>query len=97
MKANFSLLFYLKKQKNYKKGPAPIYLRIIVEGKRAEVTTGREIYPERWNSKSGGATGTKEDTKSLNAFLDNLQSKVYETHRSFIGERPNNFSGSNEK
>ncbi len=84
MKTNFSLLFYLKKQKNYKKGPAPIYLRITVEGKRAEVTTGREIYPERWNSKSGRATGTKEDTKSLNAFLDNLQSKVYETHRSLL-------------
>jgi len=30
MKTNFSLLFYLKRQKNYKTGPAPIYMRITV-------------------------------------------------------------------
>lgn len=30
MKTNFSLLFYMKKQKNYLSGDAPIYLRITV-------------------------------------------------------------------
>jgi len=29
---SFSLLFYLKKPKNYRKGTMPIYLRIIVNG-----------------------------------------------------------------
>lgn len=42
MKTNYSLLFYLKKQKNYEKGPAPIYMRITIEGKRVEAATGRE-------------------------------------------------------
>ncbi len=45
MKTNFSLLFYLKKQKNYKTGPAPIYMRITVNGKRSENSTGRECEP----------------------------------------------------
>ena len=40
MKTKISLLFYLKKPKNYQKGPVPIYLRITVESKRAEFTTG---------------------------------------------------------
>lgn len=35
MKTNFSLLFYLKKQKNYVSGNVPIYMRITVEGNRA--------------------------------------------------------------
>ena len=81
MKTNFSMLFYLKKQKNYTSGLAPIYLRITVDGERAEVTTNRECEPEKWNSHSGRATGTKENIKSLNAFLDNLQSDAYEAHR----------------
>ena len=81
MKTNFSMLFYLKKQKNYTSGLAPVYLRITVDGQRAEVTTNRECEPEKWNSHSGRATGTKENIKSLNAFLDNLQSDAYEAHR----------------
>lgn len=81
MKTNFSMLFYLKKQKNYKSGLAPVYLRITVDGKRSEVTTGRDCDPEKWISNSGRAIGTKENIKSFNAFLDNLQSKVYDAHR----------------
>ena len=81
MKTNFSMLFYLKKQKNYTSGLVPVYLRITVDGERAEVTTNRECEPEKWNSHSGRATGTKENIKSLNAFLDNLQSDAYEAHR----------------
>ena len=81
MKTNFSMLFYLKKQKNYTSGLAPVYLRITVDGERAEVTTNRECEPEKWNSHSGRATGTKENIKSLNAFPDNLQSDAYEAHR----------------
>ncbi len=31
MKTNFSMLFYMKKQKNYACGDAPIYLRYIAK------------------------------------------------------------------
>jgi len=81
MKTNFSMLFYLKKQKNYTSGLAPIYLRITVNGLRAELTANRECEPEKWNSHAGRAIGTKENIKSLNAFLDNLQAEAYEVHR----------------
>jgi hypothetical protein len=75
------MLFYLKKQKNYASGLAPVYLRITVDGQRAEVTTNRECEKEKWNSHSGCAIGTKENIKSINAFLDNLQFDAYEAHR----------------
>ena len=80
MKTNFSLLFYMKKQKNYTKGVAPIYIRITVNGKRAESATGRSCEPDRWNCKSGRSIGTKEDSRSLNSFLDQLQNMVYDAH-----------------
>ena len=46
MKTNFSVLLYLKKQKNYTSGTAPTYLRITVNGQRAELTANRECEPE---------------------------------------------------
>ena len=81
MKTNFSLLFYMKKPKNYVKGTAPIYLRITVHGKRSEITDGCSCEPSRWNSQTGRCNGSKEDVKSFNAYLDNLQTKVYQAHR----------------
>lgn len=63
MKTTFSLLFYLKKPKDYTTGAAPIYLRITVDGKRAELAAGKECEPEQWNSKTGHMRGTKEETK----------------------------------
>jgi site-specific recombinase XerD len=84
MSVNFSLLFYLKKQKNYRTGPAPVYLRITVKGLRAELATGRECEPERWNAFAGRTAGTKASSKSLNAYLDSLQVKVYEAHRQLV-------------
>lgn len=80
MKTNFSLLFYLKKPKNYQNGLVPIYLRITVNGKRAETSTGRECEPALWNSTAGRFKGTKEEIKSFNAYLDNLQAQVYAAH-----------------
>ncbi|WP_366520923.1 site-specific integrase [Mucilaginibacter sp.] len=71
----------MKKQKNYQSGSAPIYIRITVSGKRSETTTGRECEPSRWNAGAGRANGTKEDTRAFNAFLDDLQTKVYQAHR----------------
>jgi integrase len=76
MKTNFSLLFYLKRPKDYTTGVAPIYLRITVNGKRAELATGKECEPEQWNSKTGHIRGTKEDTKTCNAYLDKMKAGV---------------------
>lgn len=81
MKITFSLLFYLKKPKNYTGGLMPVYVRITVNGQRSETTTGRECEPAQWNSAAGRLKGTKEEVKSFNAYLDDLQTKVYNAHR----------------
>jgi site-specific recombinase XerD len=81
MKTTFSLLFYLKRPKNYENGPMPIYLRITVNGKRSETTSGRGCLPANWNSNTGRLRGTKEEVRSFNAYLDNLQTQVYEAHK----------------
>ncbi|WP_229208687.1 Arm DNA-binding domain-containing protein [Dyadobacter luticola] len=81
MKTKTSLLFYLKKPKNYQKGPVPIYLRITVESKRAEFITGRECEPGRWNAVAGRVTGAKEAVKSVNVYLGNLEQQLLDNGR----------------
>ena len=74
---SFGLLFYLKKRSGYQKGEVPIYLRITVDGVSKELSVKRTCDPERWNPSAGRAMGTKESIKSLNAYLESYQSKVY--------------------
>lgn len=80
MFTTFNVLFYLKKRTPNQTGPLPISLRIGVNGQRTEVSVGRECEPSRWNSHAGRATGTKEDARTLNAFLDTLQAKLSGCH-----------------
>jgi Arm DNA-binding domain len=80
MKTNFSLLFYLKKPKNYLKGAVPVYLKITVDGKPVEMSASRNCEPERWNAKAIKVIGTKEDVKALNAYLENMKVDVYAAH-----------------
>lgn len=80
----FSLLFYLRKPKNNTRGKQLVYIRITIDAARLELLAQRECEPERWNPQAGWARGTKEEIRELNAYLDSLQAKVYEAHRSLV-------------
>ncbi|RZL37220.1 MAG: site-specific integrase, partial [Pedobacter sp.] len=81
MKTNFSTVFYLKKPKNYHQGPMPVYVRITVENKREDFTSGRSCDPMLWNQKTGRMRGTREEARTFNQLLDSIQHQLYEIHR----------------
>lgn len=81
MRTTISLLFSLRKPKNYQSGEMPIYLRMTVDGQRTELAVSRKCDPERWDAVTGRAIGSKADSKTLNAYLDNIQFKIFEHHR----------------
>ena len=81
---NFTLLFYLKKRSTYVSGNLPVYLRISVNGTRTEMSMGRECPPEKWNNVSGRRLGTKSEVKEFNAYLDAVQTKVYQVYRRLL-------------
>nr|WP_294897148.1 site-specific integrase [uncultured Pedobacter sp.] len=105
MKTNFSLLFYIRRQKNYQSGPIPIYLRITVDGKRSELSTGRDCLPDEWNGSLGRGVGKKERIKTLNAYLDTVQQKIKIAHNELLESGKiitsksisDHFSGKSEK
>ena len=74
------LLFYLKKPKNYQSGPQPVYLRITIDEKRAELSLGRECEPHLWSRKANRASGKSEFCRTLNAFIDQFQFKIYDAY-----------------
>src|SRR3546814_6603371 len=84
MSTNYSLLFYLKKPKNYAGGAKPIYMRITVAGEPKEVSTGRECDPSRWNAKTNRAKGTNDDIRNLTAYLDTLERTLADTHLQLV-------------
>lgn len=81
MRTTLSLLFSLRKPKNYRSGEMPIYLRLTVDGKRTEFAVSRKCDPERWDAATGRATGSKADARTLNAYLDGIQFKIHELQR----------------
>lgn len=66
------------------KGEAPIYLRITVDGTPKELSVKRSCDPHRWNPHAGRASGTKEDVKALNNYLNTYQARVFEAKRKLI-------------
>jgi len=81
---SFGLLFYLKHAKNQKDGLRYVYLRITVDGKSAELSTKQLWSPSNWSIDAGRATGNKEDSRTLNAYLDTLSSKVFQAKKMLI-------------
>ena len=68
--------FQLKRNKTNKKGLAPIYLRVTLDGKRLELSANRRIPPANWDNQSGCAIGSSDETIILNNYLDALKAKV---------------------
>lgn len=81
MRNTLSLLFCLRKPKNYCSGEMPIYLRLTVDGKRTEFSVSRKCNPKKWDAATGRATGSKADARTLNAYLDGIQFKIQELQR----------------
>jgi hypothetical protein len=59
-------------------------MRITVDGNSKELSVKRTWDPDRWNPSAGRATGSRESVKSINAYLDSYQSRVYQAKRKLV-------------
>lgn len=73
-----TLTFLLLEKKLKKDGNAPIYLRITINGTRAEVSTKIDIPPSKWDFKKEQVKGHEPLTIRLNQQLQNLKLEVYD-------------------
>lgn len=76
----FSIHFWLNLAK--KKGDlAPIYARVTVDGKRAEISLKRETSVTYWDTKSKKTTSRTIEGKALNQYLDQVYAKLLECYK----------------
>ena len=83
MSQNFKILFYLKKGRNRNEKSLPIYVRLTINGERAEWTCQRYCDPVKWNQLTGRAIGNKDDIKGLNQHLDAIQANIFQVQREY--------------
>ncbi|WP_150452497.1 site-specific integrase [Arenibacter lacus] len=84
MQNSFSVLFYPRFNDLDKKGYAPIYLRITVNGKRSEISIKRKISFKQWNTEACKAKGTSIEAREINRYMDAVRSNVYNIQSQLI-------------
>ncbi|MCX6256825.1 MAG: Arm DNA-binding domain-containing protein [Bacteroidia bacterium] len=80
-KSTFSLSFYLRNDKANKDKTAPVYMRVTVNGKRAEIAINRRFDINRWEN--GQPSGNKPDSRQLKEYMLSLRSRVYKIQQDF--------------
>ncbi len=73
---DLNILFYVKKTKKNRAGEAPIYLRITVNGQRAEMSVGRSVGPNEWDNRTHRVKGKSEKVRLINNYLDELENNL---------------------
>ena len=85
-KNTFSLLFYIKKNRLNKKGQAPIYFRITVNGEQLALSLHRSVNIEDWNVAMGLVNGKNKEAKDINRDIKSVEGKILEHYR-YIRDR----------
>lgn len=82
----FSFIFYIKRSKADKNGKANIYLRITVNGKRAELSISRKVDVNKWSTSSGKMKGFSAEAQQLNKYIDSITNRIYKIHQRLTEE-----------
>ncbi|MEO9502839.1 site-specific integrase [Nonlabens ulvanivorans] len=82
----FATLFWVSSTR-IKNGQVSVYVRITVNGKRVNISLKRKVTLSEWNSLKGRARGTKQESRLLNRYLDQVQSRIYESYEQLRSEK----------
>lgn len=86
MSHSLSLLFYIKKSKADEYGKAVIYLRITLNGRRAECSVHRKVKVDDWHSKTQRALGNSQNSQEINREISIITDKIYSIQHQFQRE-----------
>jgi integrase len=81
----FSIHFWLNIAKR-NGDSAPIYARVTVDGKRAEISLQRQTSVTLWDTKAKKTTSRTPEGKALNTYLDQVYAKLLQCHKQLSAE-----------
>ncbi|PIF45286.1 site-specific recombinase XerD [Chryseobacterium sp. 52] len=83
---SYGLTFFLKSPKKKSDMIRYIYVRVTVDGIPKETSTKRKWDARRWDQSFERATGSKEDARGINFFLDSLVTNISNYKTGLINE-----------
>ncbi len=83
--SRLSIVFVTRKR-NLEVGNIKIYVRVSVDGKRAEFSLNRELSVSLWDEKRKRGKGHSNYVISLNKYLDQVFTGLHEAHRQLLQE-----------
>ena len=86
-RTTFGLLFYIRRDKLNKRGEAPVFMRLTINGERADASIKRFIEPHAWNSDKGKANEKCRGGKDLNLYLNAISANILQIQRGTIESR----------
>lgn len=80
----FSILFWLNKSKTNKEGLVPIWVRITIDGRRAECSVKKQILLGHWDAENCKANKSCPEASSINQHLVLVQAEITKKYNVLI-------------
>lgn len=75
-RATFAILFFIRRTSKLKNSESPIFVRITINGKRADISLKRSIDAKLWNTDKNCVKGNNRSAKEINHHIDNVRSRL---------------------
>jgi hypothetical protein len=69
-RSTFTTVFFIKRKKTLRNGEAPIYIRITINGVRAEASVKRGVKLVDWDPSKSRSNKRTRESINLNEYLD---------------------------
>lgn len=77
---SFGVHFILRMNK-VKNKRAPLYARVVVDGKRVEIALRKWIELDDWNDERGIARGSRDAARETNHFIEEVRARLMQCYR----------------
>ncbi|MGS2763177.1 site-specific integrase [Sinomicrobium sp. M5D2P9] len=84
-KSTFTVIFFTRKSRSNPK-QLSIYVRITINGKRAEISLRRAISNKDWDNNKSRGRGSSQKVRMLNVYLDEVYNRLLECHKELLEE-----------
>ncbi|MBW8200890.1 site-specific integrase [Flagellimonas abyssi] len=84
-KHTFTVIFFTRKSRSIP-NQLSIYVRITVDGKRAEISLKRNIPSKEWDNSRNRGRGGSQRIRALNAYLDSVYGELLDCHKELLEE-----------
>ena len=76
-----SILVWADRRKEEANGYLPLYARVTVAGKRAEISLKKKVNPAKWDARTGYLKGNTVDARSTNNLINQATNDLYQIYR----------------